>query len=69
MITREELIAGINEIDENNFEILQRIIAAFRMPPSDRQSVPGMGGNPLKDSVTFEKDILSPVDENWDVEL
>ena len=66
MITREQLAADIALVDEANIEVLHKIILALKAPksqlPADHQRV---HGNPLKNSVTFEKDILSPIGEAW----
>lgn len=69
MITREQLTADIALVDDANIEVLHKIIMAlkaskFETPTGHRP----VDGNPLRNSVTFEKDILSPIDDEWCVD-
>jgi hypothetical protein len=63
MTTREQLKADLDEVADSNLEVLHRIIVALKHDPSSESASPGVRqSNPLKGSVTFEKDILSPAD-------
>jgi len=69
MITRQQLLADIDLVDEANIEVLHKIILALKAAKtlnstSDRSEHP----NPLKNSVTFEKDILAPIGDEWSVD-
>ncbi len=66
MITRDQLKNDIDAIDDANVEVLHRIILALKTPtPTSPRTIPTKTNNPLKGSVTFEHDLLSPVDEVW----
>jgi hypothetical protein len=69
MINREQLKREIDLVKDACLEILDRIIQAFKihltgnlLPVETRDS------HPLQGSVTFEKDIISPIDETWDAD-
>lgn len=69
MINREQLKIEIDSVDEGHLEILHRIILAFQQPlPTSIPSEKPSEINPLKDSVIFEHDLISPIDEEWDAE-
>lgn len=66
MITREQLSADIALLDEANIEVLHKIILALNAANHQAPAVPSpVQCNPLKDSVTFEADIISPIDAEW----
>jgi hypothetical protein len=66
MITREQLVADIDLVDDANIEVLHKIILALKAAKTPTQTGERPGHqNPLKNSVTFEKDILSPIDDEW----
>jgi hypothetical protein len=67
MINREQLKLAIDLIDDTHLEILHRILLAFRNPHSTSAKFSGET-NPLKGSITFESDIISPIDMSWEVE-
>ena len=69
MITREQLKADIALVDETNIEILHKIILALTATKPDTPAGRSAAHrNPLKNSVTFEKDILSPIDDEWEAQ-
>jgi hypothetical protein len=69
MISREQLKLDIDSVDDTHIEVLHRIILALKTPlltQIDLSQKTKM--NPLKDSILFEDDIISPIDIDWDVE-
>jgi len=69
VITRQQLVADIDLVDEANIEVLHKIILALKAAntPKSNNDWPEHR-NPLKNSVTFEKDILTPIDDEWNVD-
>lgn len=69
MTTREQLKADLDGVSENHLEVLHRIIVALK-PRTSQEEVPSdhLRDNPLKGSVIFEKDLLSPIDVSWSAE-
>ncbi len=65
MITREQLKAEIDNIDSKNVEILHQIIQGLQAKSTYLMS---NHQNPLKESVTYENDIISPVNISWDAD-
>ncbi|PZV16848.1 MAG: hypothetical protein DCF20_06740 [Pseudanabaena sp.] len=69
MISRETLKTAIDTIDDTQLEILHRIILAFSKPiPNTVNLPPSENINPLKNSIIFENDIISPIDLLWESE-
>ncbi|PZV09910.1 MAG: hypothetical protein DCF22_17790 [Leptolyngbya sp.] len=69
MINREQLKLEIDTIDDAYLEILHRIILALKQPSLTATPLTNLSGvNPLKGSVIFEHDLLSPIDVSWDAE-
>jgi hypothetical protein len=66
MTTREQLKAALDEVAEQDLDVLHRIIGALK-PVASQTTAPidRTLDNPLKGSVTFEKDIVSPIDASW----
>jgi hypothetical protein len=69
MINREKLKREIDSVNDAYLDILYRIIQAFKIPIIENM-LPGETSdtNPLKGSVTFEGDLISPIDETWDAD-
>jgi hypothetical protein len=44
------------------------LIALKQTMPTFTSKTDWFANNPLKDSVIYEKDVISPIDEVWDVE-
>ncbi len=77
MISREMLKTAIDGIDDSQLEILHRSILAFSQPiPNTINPTvnPPLSDNlleninPLKGSIIFENDIISPIDLLWEAE-
>ena len=69
MISRETLKTAIDTIDDTQLEILHRIILAFSKPIPNTVNQPiSENINPLKNSIIFENDIISPIDLLWEAE-
>ena len=69
MISREQLKLEIDSVDDAHIEILHRIIQALKPPTSTNINPPISSEiNPLKDSIIFENDLISPIDVSWDAE-
>lgn len=68
MISKAQLKADIDTLDDSCLDVLHRILAVLKtsQPESACSSVSPV--NPLKGSVLFETDLLSPIDESWDAE-
>lgn len=70
MINREQLKREIDLVNDAYLEILYRIIQAFKIPlTGNLLAVETCDSNPLKGSVTFEGDLISPIEETWDADL
>jgi len=66
MITREQLKAEVDHVDDGNIEVLHQIILALAKKEVHSGIQPSSNtGNPLKGSVNFEKDIISPIGDEW----
>jgi hypothetical protein len=69
MINREQLKQEIDSVNDVYLEILYRIIQAFKIPITESMFPVRMSDtNPLKGSVTFEGDLISPIDDIWDAQ-
>ncbi|MCU7834965.1 MAG: hypothetical protein KZQ83_06875 [gamma proteobacterium symbiont of Taylorina sp.] len=66
MITIEQLKSEIECVGSKNLEVLYHIIQLLQPKVTNTKD---HFINPLKGSVTFEKDIISPIDEHWDADL
>ncbi|NEQ40486.1 MAG: hypothetical protein F6K40_31350 [Okeania sp. SIO3I5] len=70
MINREQLKNELDSVDDATINILHDVIIALKKnAESSNFSTNWLVNNPLKNSVIYEKDIISPIDENWDVDL
>jgi hypothetical protein len=70
MISREQLKLEIDSVDDAHIEILHRIIQALKTPNLNPLNPPISSEiNPLKDSIIFENDLISPIDVSWDTVL
>ena len=70
MRSREQLKNEIDGVSEQNLETLHQIILVFQKLSAVKpgHSMVRSNDNPLKNSVTFEKDIISPIDSSWNTE-
>jgi hypothetical protein len=70
MITnREKLKLELDSVDDATINILHRIVMALKQPVSvSENEISWLVNNPLKNSVIYEKDIIAPIDEVWDVD-
>lgn len=69
MINREQLKLEIDSVDDVHIEVLHRIIMALKQPLLTSTSITMYSEiNPLKDSIIFEHDLISPIDVSWDAE-
>ena len=68
MINREQLKLAIDAVDETQLEILHCIILALKEPNLVATNTLSYNAYPLKDSVIFEGDIISPIDTIWEVD-
>ena len=67
MISREHLKLEIDSVDDTHIEVLHRIILSLRTPIlTSTSSSQERDINPLKNSILFEGDIISPIDITWD---
>lgn len=66
MISYQHVKAKIDLLPQHQLETLDVIISTLLT-----KSIPSNKDNThlLKNSIVFEKDIISPIDEKWDVEL
>ncbi len=67
MLSREQLKNDIDAVSEQNLETLYQIILVFQKlsPTKPQNSILPNISNPLKDSVTFEHDLILPIDVSW----
>lgn len=69
MTKREQIKKEIDEISDDYLETLHRIIVALKSEAKiGPVTTASFKENPLKDSLVFEKDIITPIDEAWDSE-
>jgi hypothetical protein len=70
MITREQLKIEVDSVDDSNIEVLHKIILALSKNDDQLIAHPQQSRliNPLKGSVVFESDLISPIDEVWEAE-
>ncbi|HNX78020.1 MAG TPA: hypothetical protein PLM07_09660 [Candidatus Rifleibacterium sp.] len=69
MTRREQIKKEIDEISDDYLETLHRIIVALKSDPgATSQPEFKFKGNPLKNSVVFENDLVSPVNKTWDAD-
>ncbi len=70
MINREQLKNELDSVDDATINILHDVIIALKKNGESSNFLTNwFVNNPLKNSVIYEKDIISPIDENWDVDL
>lgn len=67
MTRREQIKKEIDEISDDYLETLHRIIVALKSD-SGATCQHEFKGNPLKNSILFENDLISPVDETWNAD-
>jgi hypothetical protein len=65
MISREQLKLEIDSVDDTHIDVLHRIILALKSPSIASVETSGKEINPLKGSILFEDDIISPIDVSW----
>ena len=69
MISREQLKKELDYLDETTINVLHYIIIALKQNvPNSTHETNWLVNNPLKNSVIYEKDIITPIDEDWHVE-
>ena len=70
MITnREQLKLELDSVDDATINILHHLVIALKQTvPISPNETNWLVNNPLKNSVIYENDIVSPIDEDWDVE-
>ena len=61
MISREQLKLEIDLVDDNNIEILHRIILALKTDFVTQPQLQKEYINPLKNSILSEGDLISPM--------
>ncbi|ELS00052.1 hypothetical protein [Gloeocapsa sp. PCC 73106] len=69
MISREQLKQELDFLDETTINVLHHVIMVLKQNVSiSNNETNWLVNNPLKNSVIYEKDIIRPIDEDWDVE-
>lgn len=69
MINREQLKQELDAVDETTINIVHHIIMALKQNvPIPNNENNWLAHNPLKNSVIYETDIISPINEDWDVD-
>jgi hypothetical protein len=69
MTNREKLKLEIDSVDDVTINILHHLVMALKQTaPISNNENNWLVNNPLKNSIIYEKDIVSPLDENWDVD-
>ena len=73
MINREQLKQELDSIDDATLNILHHVIMALKQDltisePISKNETNWLVNNPLKNSVLYEADIISPINEEWDVD-
>jgi hypothetical protein len=69
MINREQLKQELDAVDEMTINILHHVIMALKQnAPIPNNQDNWLTNNPLKNSVLDEKDIVSSINEDWDVD-
>jgi hypothetical protein len=69
MTIREQIKKEIDELSDDYLETLHKIIVALKAGANaNSDSIGQYKENPLQNSIVFEKDIVSPINENWEVD-
>ena len=69
MTSREQRKLELDYVDDATINLLYRIVMALKQPVSVSDAETSrLVNNPLKNSVIYETDIISPIDEEWDIE-
>jgi hypothetical protein len=73
MTNREQLKLALDSADDSMINVLNSVLIALKqtMPTSTSTSTSKtdwFANNPLKNTVIYEKDVISPIEEVWDVE-
>jgi len=75
MTNREQLKLALDSVDDSMINVLNSVLIALKqtMPTSTSTSTSTsktdwFANNPLKNTVIYEKDVISPIEEVWDVE-
>lgn len=69
MTKREQIKKEIDEISDDYLETLHKIIVALKSEAKIDGTTPASSkDNPLKNSIVFEKDIISPINEAWNAD-
>jgi len=69
MTRREQIKKEIDDLSHDYLETLHKIIVALKAGAKKNSgSNAQFKDNPLKNSIVFEKDIVSPINENWEVD-
>jgi hypothetical protein len=69
MITREQFKAELDSVDDLTIDILHSVMVALKKKMvTSVNRIDWSTNNPLKNSIVYENDVLSPIDEDWDVE-
>lgn len=66
MISKASLKEDIDALDESQLETVHRILTLLKSSPSALTETTAPMNNPLKGSVLFEDDLVSPIEEPWD---
>lgn len=70
MITREQFKAELDSVDDLTIEILHSVMVALQQQVTNSTNqIDWANHNPLKNSIIYEDDVLSPIDDVWDAEL
>jgi hypothetical protein len=64
---REKLKLELDSVDDTTINLLYRILMALKQPRTIANNATSwLVNNPLKNSIVYEKDIISPIGEAWD---
>jgi hypothetical protein len=70
MITREQFKAELDSVDDLTIEILHSVMVALQQKvTTSANQIDWESYNPLKNSIIYEDDVLSPINDVWDAEL
>ncbi len=70
MTLREQLKLELDSVDDATIAIVHQILMLLKKSENNSQknTINWLENNPLKNSIISETDIVSPIDEIWDVE-
>lgn len=70
MTTNREIFKkALEQTDDATINLLHSVLMAIHQTPiKTKPPISDSYSNPLKNTITYENDIISPIEENWEME-